>query len=284
MQQKQSNQDQKKQHTEENTSTRASIGEKIKEETGEFVEEARQVITEAYRPWYQMVKWGRILIVVYAILFILFGLLAWWVRYHPVLAIDVTITREFQENPSPWLQYTMVAVSYIGNVSLLLTGLIILVFVLLWIVDLRLEAVMVAAVSAVSSLLNWLIKYIVGRPRPTSNLVDVIQHAAGNSFPSGHVMAYIAFWGLLFSFGIILFKGNHWWRTALLIVSGLFVVMVGPSRIYLGDHWASDVLGAYLIGGLLLGVSLWIYLYLKGRGVLAPRSARAKHFREKYIK
>jgi len=284
MQQKQSDQDQEKQNTEEDAPNSTSIGEKIEEEAEGVVEEARQEVTEARRPWYQIVKWGQILIVVYALLFVLFGLLAWWVFYHPVIAIDVTITREFQENQSPWLQYTMEAISSIGNISLLSIGLIILAMVLLWIVDLRLEAVMVAAVSAVSSLLNGLIKYIVGRPRPTPGLVDVIQHASGNSFPSGHVMAYVAFWGLLFSFGIILFKGNHWWRSALLIISGLFVVLVGPSRIYLGDHWATDVLGAYLIGGLLLGVSLWIYLYLKGRGVLAPRSTRAERFREKYLK
>ncbi len=284
MQQKQSDQDQEKQNTEEDAPNSTSIGEKIEEEAEGVVEEARQEVTEARRPWYQVVKWGRILIVVYTLLFVLFGLLAWWVFYHPVIAIDVTITREFQENQSPWLQYTMEAISSIGNISLLSIGLIILAMVLLWIVDLRLEAVMVAAVSAVSSLLNGLIKYIVGRPRPTPGLVDVIQHASGNSFPSGHVMAYVAFWGLLFSFGIILFKGNHWWRSALLIISGLFVVLVGPSRIYLGDHWATDVLGAYLIGGLLLGVSLWIYLYLKGRGVLAPGSTRAERFREKYLK
>ncbi len=282
MQQKESDQDQK--NGEEKVPEKASIGGKIGEETHEVVEEARLEVTEARRPWYQIVKWGRILIAVYAMLFVLFGLLAWWVYYHPVIAIDVTITREFQENQSPWLQNFMEAVSYIGDAPLVSLGLIILAAVLLWIVDLRLEAIMVAAVSAVSSILNWLIKLIVARPRPSSSLVDVIQHAGGNSFPSGHVMAYVAFWGLLFSFGIILFKGNHWWRTALLIISGLFVVLVGPSRIYLGDHWASDVLGAYLIGGLLLGVSLWIYLILKGRGVLAPRNGRAKPFREKYIK
>jgi undecaprenyl-diphosphatase len=282
MQQRQSDQDQEK--IEENTSDKASIGGKIEEEAHEVVEEARQEVTESRRPWYQVVKWGRVLIVAYLVLFVLFGLLAWWVYYHPVIAIDVTITREFQENRSPWLQNFMIAVSYIGNAPLISLGLIILAIVLLWIVDLRLEAIMVAALSAASSILNWLIKLLVARPRPSASFVEIIQHASGNSFPSGHVMSYVAFWGLLFSFGIILFKGNYWWRIALLIISGAFVVLVGPSRIYLGDHWATDVLGAYLIGGLLLGVTLWIYLYLKGRGVLAPRNTWAAAFREKYLK
>ncbi len=281
MQQKQSD---KEQQIEENDPEGASVVEKIQKGTKEVVAEAKQEVTEARRPWYQIVKWGRILIVVYALIFVLFGLLTWWVFYHPVISIYVTITREFQENQSPWLLYSMVAVSYIGNTWLLSLGLIILAIVLFWMVDLRLEAVMIAALSAVSSILNWLIKYMVGRPRPTSILVDVIQHTSGNSFPSGHVMSYVAFWGLLFSFGIILFKGNQWWRIALLIVSGLFVVLVGPSRIYLGDHWATDVLGAYLISALLLGISLWIFTFLKGRGVLAPRSTRAEHFREKYLR
>lgn len=284
MQQKQNNQEQQKQNDEEHTLNRESGAGKIEEQAGKVVQGAQQEVADARKPWYQIVKWGRILLVVYIMLLILFGVLAWWVFYHPVLAIDVTITQEFQENQSPWLRNIMIAVSFIGNESLLSLGLIVLVSVLFWVIDLRLEAVMVAALSAVSSILNGLIKYIVGRPRPTSHLVDVIQHAGGNSFPSGHVMAYVAFWGLLFSFGIILFKGNHWWRTALLIISGFFVVMVGPSRIYLGDHWASDVLGAYIIGGVLLGGTLWIYLVLKEKGVLAPNSTRTKHFREKYLR
>ena len=65
---------------------------------------------------------------------------------------------------------------------------------------------------------------------------------------------------------MILFTGWRWWRILLLVVSACYVVLVGPSRIYLGDHWASDVLGSYLIGGVLLGMALWIYLRLKREG------------------
>lgn len=284
MQQKEKGEDQKEQRAKEDPPGRESIGEEIEEGVEVLVEEAQQEVAAARRPWYQSVKWGRVLLVVYAILLSLFALLAWWVSYHPVLAIDVAITHDFQENQAPWLSYTMIAVSYIGYNQALSIGLIALAAILFWIVDLRLEAILVVVVSAASALLNELIKYIVARPRPAANLVDVIQATGGSSFPSGHVMSYVAFWGLLFSLGIILFKGHYWWRTVLLIISALFVVLVGPSRVYLGDHWASDVLGAYLIGGVLLGVSLWIYMYLKGKGVLAPRGKRARHFHHKYVK
>jgi undecaprenyl-diphosphatase len=270
----------KKQNMEQGTSHQESVSEHL--ERG--VEDAQLEVAAARRPWYQSVRWGSILLVVYAVLLALFALLAWWVSYHPILPIDVVITQQFQDNPSPWLHYTMVAVSLIGDVIPLFIGLIVLAATLFWIVDLRLEAIMVVALSATSAVLNVLIKDIVARPRPTSDLVDVMHTVNGMSFPSGHVMSYIAFWGLIFSFTIILFKGRHWWRTTLLIVSGLCVVLIGPSRIYLGAHWASDVLGAYLIGGVLLGIALWIYLDLKGKGVLAPRGKRATHFHEKYVK
>jgi membrane-associated phospholipid phosphatase len=284
MQQQHRDEDLKEQRIADKIPGRESAGERVAEDAENSIEEAQEEVAAARRPWYQTRRWGLILLAVYGILLALFTLLAVWVAYNPVLAIDVTITRAFQENQSPWLRYTMIAASFIGNVSALSLGLIVLAAVLFWMVDLRLEAIMVVVVSATSALLNWLIKLVVARPRPSASLVEIIQATSGQSFPSGHVMSYVAFWGLLFSLGVILFRGKYWWRTALLIISALFVVLVGPSRIYLGDHWATDVLGAYLIGGLLLSLSLWIYLNLRGRGVLAPTGKRARRFHQKYVR
>lgn len=265
---------QKSTHDQEQDNEQKSASQVIQENTQEALEEAQKEVEAARVPWYHTIRRGRLLLVLYTIQIALFGVLAWWVHFNPVLPIDILITREFQENQAPWLKYTMIAISYQGNVFLLSVGLVVLAGVILWLVHLYLEAVTLVALSAISALLNGLLKLLVERPRPTARLVDIFQAASGLSFPSGHVMAYLAFWGFLFSLCIILFKGNSWWRITLLIVSAFFVVMVGPSRVYLGDHWASDVLGSYLIGGALLGVTLWIYLKLKERGVLSEKDKR----------
>ena len=254
--------------------------ETMQESADNPIEQIQREVDSGREPEYRSSRRTRLLVIIYFLQFLLFTALAWFVHFNPVLPVDVAITQEFQENKSPWLQTLMVAVSYLGNHSILFVGLILVTAIAFSLVRLRLEALIIVTLSIISSALNFLVKLLVSRPRPTSHLVDVIQHANGQSFPSGHVMSYVAFWGLLFSFGLILFNRRHWWHYALLIIPALFVILVGPSRIYLGDHWASDVLGGYLFGGLLLGITLWIYLRLKAVGYwtpkLEPRRTRVK--------
>ncbi len=245
--------------------------EQVEENVKQTVEKAQQEVTRSSVPWYRASKRAYVLLGIYTVQLALFALLAWLVHVNPVLPVDVAITREFQENPAPWLNFTMQAVSFLGYQFILYTAIIVLTALAFWVVKLRLEAITIIVLSAVSSVVNGIIKVIVARPRPTAKLVDVFSFASGQSFPSGHVMAYLAFFGLLFSFGVILLRRDRWWHYTILIIPALFVVLVGPSRIYLGDHWASDVLGAYLIGGVLLGITLWIYLRLKDKGVLSKK-------------
>lgn len=233
-------------------------------------EPIKETVQKAYRPWYHMSRIARIVFLVYGLLLLLFALLAYWVYQTPVSSIDVAITHEFQEKSTPWISILMQIISYPGS-TLLLACLVVFTTILCWFVGLQLEALMIIGLSLCSTLINHGLKLLINRPRPRAPLVEVIHQATGNSFPSGHVMAYIAFWGLLFSLGIIAFRGRYWWRILLLVISAIFVILVGPSRIYLGNHWASDVLGSYLIGIVLLGTTLWLYLRLKQHGVLSTK-------------
>jgi undecaprenyl-diphosphatase len=251
-----------------NDNKQEPVQEQVQEKVQDVVAQAQAEVSRSREPWYRVTRHARLLIGFDIFIFALFTLLAWFVHANPIVPVDVAITQEFQENQSPWLKNLMIAVSFLGSQWLVFSSLILITVLVFWIIGLRLEALLIAIQSIVSSLLNGLIKVLVDRPRPTARLVDVILHASGQSFPSGHVMAYVAFFGLIFSLCLILFRKDRWWNYALLIICGLFVVLVGPSRIYLGDHWASDVLGGYLFGGLLLGISLWIYIRLKARGIL----------------
>jgi membrane-associated phospholipid phosphatase len=244
------------------------VKENVANNVEEAVEQAQQEVARSRVPWYSLIKRTEFLALTCIIVFVLFGLLAWYVHFHPVLAVDVAITREFQEHNLPWLLSLMVFISLLGNYPMIFSLLVLLTGVAFWMVRLRLEGLYIIVLSATSELVNTSLKLLINRPRPSASLVEVLQVATGKSFPSGHVMSYMAYWGLLFALSFILFKRDRWWHYALLIIPAFFVVLVGPSRIYLGDHWASDVLGAYMLGGLLLGVSLWIYLALKRRGVL----------------
>ena len=81
-------------------------------------------------------------------------------------------------------------------------------------------------------------------------------------FPSGHVVQYTALFGCAF-FLVYVLAAPSTWRTIGLILLALPIVLVGPSRLYLGQHWLSDVLGGYALAVLFLVPYCWA---LKGRG------------------
>jgi undecaprenyl-diphosphatase len=124
-------------------------------------------------------------------------------------------------------------------------------------------------------LVNVIIKEYIRRPRPTIDLVDVFNILDSYSFPSGHVMFYVGFYGFLWFLAYTLLK-RSWRRTVILWFLGIFIALVGMSRTYLGQHWASDVLGAYLLGSLTLLGILWFYRWGKKRFFIRQPVAAGK--------
>ncbi len=97
---------------------------------------------------------------------------------------------------------------------------------------------------------------------PQPMLVRVEQPRKGKSFPSGHVISSVTFWGWFLALGVVYLKDKPGWYRLLLGIPIFLIVSIGPARVYLGDHWASDVLGGYLFsGGLLCLFTRW-YLRL----------------------
>jgi membrane-associated phospholipid phosphatase len=213
----------------------------------------------------RLLKQEQLLLATSTIQFALFGSLAWWVHGHPILSIDVAITRALQRNHSPSLRSAMLALSYV-NEHTFLNVLAVPLAMSFWMRHFRLEAVMIVGATTVSNLFRVWFHRVVNRPRPSPDLVRVEQKSTGKSFPSGHVLASITFWGWLLALWPLFRKENRRWRKALRCIPALLIVLVGPSRIYLGDHWASDVLGGYLLGSSWLALLFGVYLAWRNNG------------------
>lgn len=106
---------------------------------------------------------------------------------------------------------------------------------------------------AISTIVNNAIKLVFRRPRPEVRRLVVEKSF---SFPSGHTMAAVTLYGILIYF-VMKSKLNKALRIAISIVLGLLPICVAISRIYLGAHFASDVIGAAITSTALLLVEVY---------------------------
>jgi undecaprenyl-diphosphatase len=208
-----------------------------------------------YRAWL-----FQIYIVIAEIIFLVLAVLAKTVAY---FTFDVTITHQLQMYHGPWFSQLMRFLTWMGFAP---QGLIITVGIIgfLLLSGLKWESVVAAGSAIGSTLLGTGIKLVIHRPRPTADLVNVIKQLNDTSFPSGHVLFFMTFFGFVLFLVYTLAKPS-WWRTLLMLSLTLLIVLIGPSRIYEGQHWASDVIAAYLLGSMWLGASIVVYRWGKPR-------------------
>jgi len=169
-------------------------------------------------------------------------------RNDPLLRIDQSVFQLLQLLRTPWGDRFMVLMTQLGDgVVIVLVSTVVLIM-LMWQRNWRAAGYWVAAV-AFGQLVATLFKLILQRPRPIPELYDGISAFA---FPSGHATMSMVVYGFLAVLIAHQFSALHRWLAYAL--AALLITSIAVSRLYLGAHWLSDVLG-----GLSLGL-VWISL------------------------
>lgn len=121
------------------------------------------------------------------------------------------------------------------------------------------ETIILTVITFITPLANLLMKHFFSRPRPDMyRLIEI----SGYSYPSGHTMYATSLYGIIL---ILLWeKCNDTWQRVLLLMGTLFMILsIGISRIYLGVHYPSDVIGGFFLSLLLISLTLSIYLIIQ---------------------
>jgi membrane-associated phospholipid phosphatase len=188
-----------------------------------------------------------------------FFFLTLFVLLDPLSVMDREFSQEIQEHHNYVLDVAMKSISWFGympNAAILAIGTASLFLLFKY----KREALFTIFTMA-SGLINSAVKFLVDRPRPLPSLVRIIVKTRQQSFPSGHVVFYIVFFGFIL---LLMFRLTKLPKVLRLLVSScclLLILTVPISRIYLGAHWFTDVLGGLLLG--LLCLYILSYYYLK---------------------
>lgn len=138
----------------------------------------------------------------------------------------------------------MLFISYLGSA----TALIILTIGFIILLKNKTNSTSVAINLILVFLLNRLLKIIIARPRP--EVLKIVQEK-GYSFPSGHTMVSTGFYGFLI---YLIYKNikSKKIKYPLIVTLAILILLIGISRVYLGAHYATDVIGGWIIGTLYL--------------------------------
>lgn len=163
--------------------------------------------------------------------------------------LDVNVYEALFKTITPINTSIMIGITFFASAEVLIT----IAIILLLIFKNKRNSKYVTLNLILSFILNRVIKAIVRRPRPEAFAL-VIEN--GYSFPSAHSMVGFAFYGFII---YLMLKSNKGRRPKIIYTSllSLLVVLIGISRVYLGVHYITDVLGGFLIA------LLYLILFIK---------------------
>lgn len=196
---------------------------------------------------------GVLMVMAFSFLILSFG-----IHQPGVTQVDLQVTQALQSVQVPVVKWLMIGFTFLGNsLPLCVIGLGSAAW-MFWRGH-RLAALL-TAVTLLGLPLNMLIKDWVGRPRPDGTLVSVVLPTIGLSFPSGHAMASTMLYGFLAALAWMHVKSPTRRFRAAAGFAGT-AIMVSLSRVYLGAHWISDIVGGWTAGLVCLVILVEIYRF-----------------------
>jgi membrane-associated phospholipid phosphatase len=154
----------------------------------------------------------------------------------------------------------MLLITFLGKHQFLIPANLILIFYFLLVKKQTWFSIRVITIAISSLVLMLLLKQLFQRKRPLSPLLKA---AKGLSFPSGHAIMAVTFYGLL----IYILQHSitiDWLKWLVIVLVTVLIILIGFSRIYLRVHYASDVAAGFIIGLLWLLISLAVLKWLEG--------------------
>jgi undecaprenyl-diphosphatase len=185
------------------------------------------------------VKFGLLL----GLLAVFFGITALGIVFNWSMIFDLGLSRAIYSLRTPFLTQIMLGATFLGSTPFIST-LAIIVFLIFWLKNRKRSAAILVLTLLASVALNNLLKYSIHRLRP--DIAPLISESS-SSFPSGHAMNSLVFYGLLAYFARRTVK-NRWWRIIIDVSALIVVTLIGVSRVYLGAHYPTDVIAGFVAG------------------------------------
>lgn len=188
-----------------------------------------------------------IIIIILSVLFIALCVL---VKLDLLSNIDESVYKLITYNMNGTTTKIYKIITFFGSTKFMV-GLCVLLLVLFIILKKNIYGYIISGTLIFSTIMNNVIKVIIRRERP----IHMIVRENTFSFPSGHTMASVSMYGILI-YLINKSNMNKKLKIVLSIILGLIPLMVATSRIYLGAHYFSDILGAIILSTIVLFITI----------------------------
>lgn len=200
-------------------------------------------------------KRTQVWLLIASVSFTLFFLTTIAMHYGLFETFDDSFTLSINQFESPLFTAIFMTFTHIGSfIGMMIIFLILLYFFRRY--HWRAESILLTSVVLATPIINIILKELIQRERPIlGQLIEV----SGYSFPSGHTMYAVSLYGITLT--LIWFKLKRLSRRILLSLFILFMIaLIAGSRVYLGVHYPSDLIGAFFASVFLISITFYIYL------------------------